>query len=500
MERCVFCQGPVDAATGRCQQCGQVQPARSGWVAPAAPPAGSGMIMGTPSAPQMGSGMITRPCPFCGEVLPVQARFCGRCGNLMPPPMSEEEQRNRGGMVFIPPYLPGTPASPSGFVGAPAGPQVAAPGVASAPAGPQSGMPSMPTAPGAGQSGFPPHPPMPPGGQPWGGGPPSTMPWAGPPAQQAPVTVAGKGAHALGGKLLASIQAKIIAAVLAVAVVGTAAAAAYVVTRPQPVIQLKSSYSVGNTPAGASSTSFTVSGQKFSSNALVTFLLDGRPVPDTQPTESDNQGNIEATLLVTDQWSVGRHTLTATDANGYTTRTGILLEIVAQGGANTPSPNGSPTDLSTFTIQATTTVTSGGSGTFQSTITVTKGAPCDLTSDTGQPVTRSGTYTNTQTGQVDGTLTYTIDVVCSGSYQNGKLNYIETVNSLTFVLDNGNTCQAQTPYTSTHYQGSFSDPTTISGMMTGDAVNITCARTDINYLVSNSPWAGTWTGTVTPGA
>ncbi len=36
-------------------------------------------------------------------------------------------------------------------------------------------------------------------------------------------------------------------------------------------------------------------------------------------------------------------------------------------------------------------------------------------------------YTNSETGAVEGTLTYTIVEVCSGHYGNGKLSYIETV-------------------------------------------------------------------------
>jgi len=329
------------------------------------------------------------------------------------------------------------------------------------------------------------------------------QPWGSSPVQTAPVQVAKHGAgHVLRGKLLASVPAKIIAAVVAVTVVGTTAAAAYVFTRPQPVIQLTSAYKVGTTLAGASATSFTVSGQKFSSNSLITFLLDGRPAPGNQEKESDNQGNVQVKLLVTDQWSVGKHTLTAQDAQGYATKAGVLIEIVAPGAANTPGPNGSPTDLSTFTVNAniSATVSTGGTGQLNQTIYVTKGVPCDPAVDTGQPATHNGTYINAQTGAVQGTLTYTIVEVCSGSYRGGKLSYTETVNSLTFLLDNGNSCRAQTPYVDRHFEGSFSDATTMSGTVTHDQIGITCARTDINYLIPSPSWSGTWTGTVTPGS
>lgn len=486
MERCVFCQGPVDPATGRCQQCGQAQPARSGWVMPAALPQGSG-----PSA---------RQCPTCGEVLPVWSRFCGRCGNALPMAAgAEEQERSRGGVVFISPMLPGAPGSPSGFVGAPAGPQMAAPGVPTTSALPQSGAPGVPTASAGPQSGAPGVPTAP-------GGPQGSMPhqpWGTSPVQSAPIQMAKHGAgHVLRGKLLASVPAKIIAAALAVAVVGTTAAAAYVLTRPQPVIQLTSVYKVGTTPAGAAATAFTVSGQKFSSNSLITFLLDGRPAPDNQQKESDNQGSVQVTLLVTDQWNVGKHTLTARDAQGYVTKAGISIEIVAQGAANTPGPNDSPTDLSSFTLKGTLLATQSNGLTFQSaeTLVITKGVPCDPTSDTGQPITQNGTYINEQTGAVEGTLTFTFVAVCSGSYRGGKLTYVETTNSLTYVLDDGNRCVAQTPYVSARFEGNFTSAAAITGPFSGDGVSITCARTDIRYLISSLPWTATWTPTFIPGS
>ena len=406
-------------------------------------------------------------------------------------------------MVFVAPLPPGAPVNPSGFVSVPGGPQIGAPGVPSAPIGIQSGAPSVPTAPGWPQSGAPGVPtapswpqggPQPPSGPPWGGGPT----WGGAPGQSAPMQAVQQGVgHAARGKLLASVPAKIIAAALAVTVVGGAAAGAYVVTRPQPVIQLKSSYTVGTTPAGAAETSFTVSGQKFSSNSSVTFLLDGTPAPDNQPKESDSQGTVEATLQVTDQWSVGKHTLTARDGDGYYTKAGISIEIVAPGSASTPGPNNAPTDLSSFVVNAS---ISGGGAPRERAITVTQGKPCDPEVDTGQTATGNGTYIDERTGTVIGTLTFTRVTVCSGSYQGGKLDYIETMNSLTFVLDNGNTCQAKTPYTSSHFQGTFSDATHMSGTANGDAIAIICARTDINYLVSSAGWSGSWTGTVTPTA
>lgn len=71
MEACVFCHGPLDLTTQRCQQCGQLQPARS------AP-------LPTASA---SSGAFSLRCPRCGEVLLAQSRFCPNCAqplNLLP--------------------------------------------------------------------------------------------------------------------------------------------------------------------------------------------------------------------------------------------------------------------------------------------------------------------------------------------------------------------------------------------------------------------------------
>src|SRR5262249_23147964 len=71
---------------------------------------------------------------------------------------------------------------------------------------------------------------------------------------------------------------------------------------------------------GATDTSFHVIGQQFSGNASITFLLDGQPAPGTQAVQSDSNGNVQADLPVTPDWSVGRHTLTARDDQNFVTK------------------------------------------------------------------------------------------------------------------------------------------------------------------------------------
>src|SRR5205807_3318094 len=63
-------------------------------------------------------------------------------------------------------------------------------------------------------------------------------------------------------------------------------------------------------------------------------------------------GKVRADLTVTNDWSVGSHTLTAKDASSYTTNTGIAVTIVPQGQAHTPGPNGAPPDDMSFTVHS----------------------------------------------------------------------------------------------------------------------------------------------------
>lgn len=263
---------------------------------------------------------------------------------------------------------------------------------------------------------------------------------------------------------------------------GGGGTALYFATRPQPVISVTSKYSVGSTPAGATSTTFTVTGQDFSGNSTITFLLDNAPIPGGQTAQSDSNGKVNATFTVTDAWTVGNHTITAKDAGGYTTKVGQAITIVTPGQANTPGPNGSPTDSASMTING--SVTAGNSsGTI--TLTVNGGKVCrDL--DDGQPHVRTGTSSGVGYSE---TTVHT----CSGTYKGGKLSYIETATSDKIVFDNGLICTARVPYVSAHLEGSFTSATSINGSYSEDTIVVNC-----NMGVGSQSFTantGTWTGT-----
>ncbi len=76
MEGCFFCQGPLDAATGRCQQCGRVQPAQE-----------PGASSDTPDS--MSARSIR--CPACGEDMPMWASACWQCGEQLYLPSEQIE-------------------------------------------------------------------------------------------------------------------------------------------------------------------------------------------------------------------------------------------------------------------------------------------------------------------------------------------------------------------------------------------------------------------------
>jgi hypothetical protein len=456
-------------------------------------------------------------CPRCQNPVAPGATTCGTCGlaltnaGAQPGAPAAAESFGLPGSGYGPGSQPPTVYSPPGTIGN--APTVAgslpyapsptpAPGYpASAPQGFSSSQPAYPGSqppaayPATMQGGYPGSPSQPaypgstppvgfPGGQPQPGftggafAPPGVLT---PPAQQRS-----------GGSKTALI---VVAAVVLLAAVG-GGIAYFLLTRPKPVITVTSDYKVGSTYVGSTSTVFHVSGQKFSSNSSITFLLDNQPAPGVSLIQSDSDGNVQATLTVTADWGIGSHTLTARDASDYVTQAGILIQIVAQGDAGTPGPNGAPTDSATFSLTITVHPKDATTGepfnSFQDDLSINSPANpnnavvCDMRTDTGQPQTGSGDAGSGVTYQD------TVILTCSGSYKGGQLEYKETVTSWRRVFSNGVTCTAQTPFTFQELKGAFTDAMTISGSFSSDSITFNCNN---GGSITGNPSTGTFTGT-----
>ncbi|HEU5367872.1 MAG TPA: zinc ribbon domain-containing protein [Ktedonobacterales bacterium] len=269
---------------------------------------------------------------------------------------------------------------------------------------------------------------------------------------------------------------------------------------PRPVMNVQSQYHQGGIPAGSATTTLHISGKWFSYQSPITFLLDGQPVPGSQEVRSDAQGAVEADLTVTSDWQLGRHILTAKDAQGFVTRSGQPLAIVAQGEASTPGPNGAPADDASFTLAVTVQVQNPGpgeAGSVQETLVITGqadpagGTVCQAR-DNGQPFTQTGDVLD-PIGRPTG-ITYqeTLTTTCSGSYKGGQLSYTETATSDQYVLSNGLTCQASTPYTLQALSGAFENATTGNGDWSAASPIITCGPgfSFPQRLAQQGAWSG----------
>jgi hypothetical protein len=271
---------------------------------------------------------------------------------------------------------------------------------------------------------------------------------------------------------------------------------------PRPVIEVQSHYQQGGVPAGSTTTSLHVSGKWFSYRSSITFLLDGKPAPGSGGTQSDAQGRVEADLTVTGDWGVGNHTLTAKDDQGYVTRRGAALAIVTQGEAGTPGPNGAPADDASFTLVVTIQTQdplTGAPQSMQETLVITGqadpagGTVCQAR-DNSQPFTQTGNVLDASGMPTGVTYQETLTATCSGSYKGGQLTYTETATSDQYVLSNGFTCQASTPYTLQTLSGSFSSATTSSGSWSTSGYTMTCAQ---DQSVTQHPaQQGSWSGAI----
>ena len=304
-------------------------------------------------------------------------------------------------------------------------------------------------------------------GQPWAPGMPPAY----------PVAPAPKKKH---GLLIAIISIIVVVLVVAGGVIG------YVVTRPKPTINVTSTYHNGSALIGATGTAFTVTGNDFTGNSTVTFLLDNSPAPGVTPVQSDSKGNVTATLNVSSAWGVGNHKLTAKDAAGYLTQLSHAVTIVVAGQDDTPGPNGAPTDSASGTIDVTAQGETGGAINLTVTGSPNGGAVC-ASQDDGKPHTHQDTS--------DGiAFTETIVYTCQGTYKGGQLSYTETVTQASFNDPaDGLTCTAKTPFTNIQLQGTFSSNTSVSGSYTTDAVTFNC-NMGVGTINAQSAGSGTWTG------
>jgi hypothetical protein len=286
-------------------------------------------------------------------------------------------------------------------------------------------------------------------------------------------------------------------ALAALIILGGVGTAAYLLTRPKPVITVNSDYKVGSTPAGATDTAFHISGQKFSGNSSITFLLDGNTAPDSQAVQSDGDGNVTTDLKVTKNWPMGTHTITARDASGYVTQTGFPVQIVCQGCAKTPGPNGSPSNSVSFTLSI--TINSKDFGTIKETLIITGkgdsgGTVCQSRDDGQTALTQQGTLTFADGNQFDYVEISTNQ--CSGTYVGGHLEYIETTITDEFDFQGGLRCPIN-PHKKQVLSGDFTSPTSISGTFSAESFTLeTCQEKQGSGPITVSADTGTFTGTL----
>jgi hypothetical protein len=292
MEQCAVCGVVVPVGASICGNCLSPQPVKAGM------------------APEPAEAGPMKRCAACGEESPLWARFCGSCREPFAPPADNPAEITMVGASPSAPEEAGSFADqPESFAEASGAFALAhppaPPALETSPwrlsAAPASAGSAVFTACGHTAAWYP----------------PAALP-AGRAAQSGPRQKPGQ------------IRLKIIAALVATALVVTIGGVtlAYFLTRPEPVIQVTSALLVGKTPAGSPAASLQVSGQNFSHHSSVMILLDGQPAPGVQNVLTDGSGDFHATLAVTEAWRYGFHTLTATDARGYTTRSGVRVDII----------------------------------------------------------------------------------------------------------------------------------------------------------------------------
>ena len=301
------------------------------------------------------------------------------------------------------------------------------------------------------------------------------------------------------GKVAGGLTIKTILIVVTIVVVvaaGGVAAAVYFLSRPQPLISVTSTYTVGNALVGASGTVLHISGQKFSSNSAITFLLDGHAAPGNAGTRSDANGNFSSNVTVTDAWSVGTHILTARDASNYSTKNSVRVKIVQPGQANTPGPGGAPPDDASFKVIAQI------QGTQSTETEIVTGHPDPMggtvcqPEDNGQPSVIT-TFTYNDHVPYQDTSTYS----CAGSYKGGKLTLTEMFASDVVVLSEPDgtttTCTLNSPVIDEQLSGSYTGNNTFSGTITYPAIPESDYSCNSSYTFFHQYEQVNWTGQVT---
>lgn len=299
----------------------------------------------------------------------------------------------------------------------------------------------------------------------------------------------------------------IILLILIVIAVGSGVLA-YLLTRPQPVLSLISStYHVGTIPAGSNGTTLRVQGQHFSAHSAITFLLDNHPAPAAPAVVSNQFGALSTTLPITAAWPLGLHTLTARDAANYVSKRGIQVEIVAQGQAHTPGPNGAPPDDTSFNMRVSVREQTNGSD--------TSAASMDTLLVSGNPDPAGGsvcksrdnmqphTYNSSTTSGLPDTLVYTFS--CSGTYKNGRISYKETLVKAVITISNqGNlyVCRLLKAGVDEQLSGNYTKRGNFTGSVTLSAFpssDFSCTTGQLSYFnFSLLGGSGTWSATYTP--
>jgi len=246
-----------------------------------------------------------------------------------------------------------------------------------------------------------------------------------------------------------------------------------VATRPQPAIRLASAYHVGSTSVGATGTIFHLSGQKFTANSAITFLLDGTVVAGNARTQSNDRGEFASMLTVTSAWPIGQHVITARDAAGSLTARSIAIMIVIPGQDMTPGPYGAPTDSASGTIAVTVNAPTSPTTLNLRVTGASNGGTVCASIDDGHQHTRTATSAKNALE-----YTETFSATCTGTYTSGRLTYTENMSkaTITYGLSGpfGLICTLKKPYVANRLEGSFTSPTAISGTYASDPYTLRC--------------------------